>query len=70
MYFHVCKKNYSASPGQHIFMFLVSFERLMNKAIDKIFSIQFHACTLKLQVFKKKKKTYDFFRALFGQRHH
>ena len=34
-------------------MFLVSFERLMNNAIDKIFSIQFHACALKLQVFKK-----------------
>ena len=27
MYFHVCKKKHSASPGQHIFMFLVSFER-------------------------------------------
>ena len=42
MYFHVCNKNYSASPSQHIFMFLVSFDRQMNKAIYKVVFSQFH----------------------------
>ena len=63
MYFHVHKKKYPASPGQHILMFLISFERQMNKAINKggyiqkVFSegvfIHFYACVFKLQIFIK-----------------
>ena len=30
-------KNYPVSPGQHIFIIFVSFERQMNKAINKTF---------------------------------
>ena len=37
--FSCLQEKYSASPGQHFFMFLVSFERTRNKAINKIFSI-------------------------------
>ena len=33
MYFHVCKKNYPASSGEHILMILGSFESYINKAI-------------------------------------
>ena len=58
MYFHVCKKKYPASPGQHILLFSVSFERYMNNAINKGLFIEFHACVFKLHFFKKSQ---DFF---------
>ena len=40
MYFHVYKKSYLAAPGQlGLFTIFISFERLINKAINNIFSL-------------------------------
>ena len=50
--FHVCKKNYSASSGQHIFMILVSIESLMNKAIYNGYLVKFQRCMFYEQQFK------------------
>ena len=52
MYFHVCKKNYSASSGQHIFMILVSIESSMNKAINKGYLVKFQRSIFHVQQFK------------------
>ena len=52
MYFHVCKKKYFASSGQHIFTFLVSFESKMIKAIKKGQLVKFQHCILYIQQFK------------------
>ena len=52
MYFHVCKKIYSASSSQRMFTILVSFESLMNKAINKGYLVKFQHCILNIQQFK------------------
>ena len=48
----VCKKNYSDSSGNHIFMILVSFESQMNKAINKGCLVKFHHFIVHIQPFK------------------
>ena len=52
MYFHVCKKNYPASSGQHICMILVSFKGYINKAINKGNFVKFQRCILCIQQFE------------------
>ena len=52
----VCKKKYPASLGQHILLFLVSFERYMKNAINEGLFIKFHVCVSKLQIFKKSQE--------------
>ena len=49
VYFHVYKKNYPVSPGQHILMILVSFESQLNKAINKGFLMMFRHCIFYIQ---------------------
>ena len=52
MYFHVCKKNYPASSGQHICMFEVSFKGSINKAINKGDLAKFQSCIFYIQQFE------------------
>ena len=52
MCFHVCKKNYPASSGQHIYMILVSFEGSINKEINKGDLMKFQRCIFYIQQFE------------------
>ena len=52
MYFHVYKKHYPASSGQHIFMILVSFGSQINKAINKGHLTKIRHCIFQKQQFK------------------
>ena len=46
------RKNYPVCSGQHICMILVSFEGLLNKAINKGYLVKFQSCISYIQQFE------------------
>ena len=52
MYFHVYKKNYPVSSGQHIFIILVPFKSKINKALYEGHLTKFRHCIFQIQQFE------------------